>query len=224
MATEGVGEFHQKKWVYTFDCSWTSISLKIVSCYASIVYRPHKTYHLEGVQLLFDLLSEHRCQPVAGCNLSSTIILSARPGIMKLNSWAEANVPGSEASRRTWYTLGFAARKLCQGKKVIITFNGDRIRSSVAKTRSFVSRGTGRARAGRFVEGRKLGNVEIGSFAINWHGNRGRIARVRTSIRAYTGSACSVWYNSVNIRFKMPFLTAARTSARSLSPPTMLRL
>ena len=143
---------------------------------------------------------------------------------MKLNTWAKANVAGSDTSRSSWYTLGIAARKLGEGKKVIITFDGDRIGSSMPQARSFVRWCAGRARPGRFIEGRKLGDMEIGGLAINWPGHGGRIAGVRTGSGAYVGSACSVGYNSVNVRFKMPFLTAAKTSARSLSPPTMLRL
>lgn len=34
-----------------------------------------RTYHLKSVELLLDLLCEHRCQAVASCNLSTSIIL-----------------------------------------------------------------------------------------------------------------------------------------------------
>lgn len=43
-------------------------------------------FHLEIVEFFFDLLSEKWRQAVAGCNVSSTIVLSTGPCLMKLNA------------------------------------------------------------------------------------------------------------------------------------------
>lgn len=45
-----------------------------------------RTNHLEIVEFFFDLLSEKWRQAVAGCNVSSTIVLSTGPCLMKLNA------------------------------------------------------------------------------------------------------------------------------------------
>lgn len=47
------------------------------------------TDHFERIELLLDLLSKHGCQPVAGGNLSASVILAAGPSIVKLYSRTE---------------------------------------------------------------------------------------------------------------------------------------
>ena len=42
------------------------------------------TYHLERVELLFDLLSKHRSQTIASGYLTTTIVFSTWPRIMEL--------------------------------------------------------------------------------------------------------------------------------------------
>lgn len=59
------------------------------------------TYHLEGVELLFDLLSKHGRQAVAGCNLASAIILSTGPGIVELDSRAECGISLTDGALRS---------------------------------------------------------------------------------------------------------------------------
>ncbi len=60
-----------------------------------------KTYHFEGVELLLDLLGQHWRQPIASRNIASAVVIVAAPGIMKLDSWIEADVPGT-AMGRAW--------------------------------------------------------------------------------------------------------------------------
>jgi hypothetical protein len=69
---------------------------------AELVYtvRPNKgasaigddSYHLEVVDLFSDLLSEQRRQTVASRNVSTTVILATRPGVVELNARAEHDV------------------------------------------------------------------------------------------------------------------------------------
>ena len=49
-------------------------------------------YHLESIQLFLNLLCKHGCQTVAGSNLSSSVILSAGPGVVKLNTRTERGI------------------------------------------------------------------------------------------------------------------------------------
>jgi hypothetical protein len=52
-------------------------------------------YHLEGVELFLDLLGEHGCEPIAGGDIPTAIVLRAGPSIVELNPRAKANVPGT---------------------------------------------------------------------------------------------------------------------------------
>lgn len=103
---------HQKKWVYSLDISCTSISCKIVSR-TSFNNSATETCHLERVQFLFNLLSEHGRQAVASCNLTPPIVLSTRPGIMELYTGAEADIASGNTSGGAGYTLGISTRELC---------------------------------------------------------------------------------------------------------------
>lgn len=53
------------------------------------------TNHLKVVELLLDLLSKERSQPVASCDFTPAIILAAGPGLMKLNARAKDKALGS---------------------------------------------------------------------------------------------------------------------------------
>lgn len=50
------------------------------------------SYHLEGIKLFFDLLCKHRCEAVASGNLTTSIVLSARPGVVERDARAKANI------------------------------------------------------------------------------------------------------------------------------------
>ena len=78
------------------------------------------TYHLEGVELFLDLLCKHRGKPVAGCDVSPTVVVLRRPCIVKLNTWAKSDISltglrcSGETSRASiWYAR-------CFGKVVLI--------------------------------------------------------------------------------------------------------
>jgi len=49
------------------------------------------TYHLEGIQLLLDLLCQNGRQAIAGSNVTSAIILRAAPGVVELNTRREGD-------------------------------------------------------------------------------------------------------------------------------------
>ena len=192
-------------------------------------YRQDKgTHHLECIKLLFDLLSEHRSQAVACCNFTSSIILSTRPGIMKLNPRAEANVTGSSSSNTTGsarHALRFSLSESPKGEEVIFALYGNRVGSTVSKTWWLVfDRGAWCTRARRIIE--TCGWSKSKSRLIGLGINRSKTGRGVAGISAV---ACEklITFNDLeydHLRFKMPFFTAARTSARSISPPTMLRL
>lgn len=42
-----------------------------------------QSYHLEGVELLLDLLRKQRSQSIARGNFTAAVVLLARPGVMK---------------------------------------------------------------------------------------------------------------------------------------------
>lgn len=52
-----------------------------------------KTYHLEAVELLLNLLCKHWGESVAGGDFATAVIIRGRPGIVELNAWAEAYIP-----------------------------------------------------------------------------------------------------------------------------------
>lgn len=51
------------------------------------------THHLEIVDLLTDLLGKKRRQAVAGCDLSTAIILATGPGVVELDTRVPVDVP-----------------------------------------------------------------------------------------------------------------------------------
>lgn len=100
-----------------------------------------KAYHLECVQLLFDLLSQHRCQSIARGNVPSPVILQTSPGIMQLYGRTKTDITGCEAARRAWHALGATIGIFGQGEEIIFTFNCDRVCPSMSQTWLFVSWG-----------------------------------------------------------------------------------
>lgn len=76
------------------------------------------TDHLEGVQLLFDLLGKHRRQAIAGSNLAASVIFSTWPRVVELNTRAKCSVALETAMRGTWNTLGVSSEP--QGRHKII--------------------------------------------------------------------------------------------------------
>lgn len=98
-----------------------------------------RTHHLECVQLLFDLLSQHRCQSIACSNVPSPIILQTSPGIMQLYGRTKTDITSGETARRAWHALGATVGILSQGEEIIFTLNCDRVGPSMPQTRLFVS-------------------------------------------------------------------------------------
>lgn len=99
-----------------------------------------KAYHLECVQFLFDLLSQHGCQSIARGNVPSPVILEASPGIVQLYGRTKTDVTSGEAARRAWHALGATVGILGQGEEIIFAFNCDRICPSMPQSWLFFSR------------------------------------------------------------------------------------
>jgi hypothetical protein len=80
------------------------------------------TYHLEGVQLLLDLLSQHRCQAVARSNLAPTVILLTRPRLKKDNPGTKSRIALHASLGGSGAALGVLAKS--EGcEKVILAAN-----------------------------------------------------------------------------------------------------
>ena len=117
-----------------------------------------KTYHLEAVQLLLDLLSQHGRQAVASGNLSAAVILLGRPGIMEDDAGRKGSV--SLAGRRGTRTA-LAVGSQAQGiHEVIFRTKSDRPGPSMAL--GVVIWRAWRARDGRIAHGRNLRQNELG--------------------------------------------------------------
>ena len=97
--------------------------------------RGSRAYHLEGVQLLLDLLRQHRRQPITSRNLAPPIIKVASIRVVKLNAGAEGNVTGCVAAWSAWGTFGIRAGEPGKRREVVFSFNCDRIGSTVTKSR-----------------------------------------------------------------------------------------
>jgi hypothetical protein len=65
----------------------------------------YKAYHLEGVQLLLDLLRKHGGQSVAGSNLTATIVLLTRPSIVEDDTGRESSVTLGRSVGSVWCAL-----------------------------------------------------------------------------------------------------------------------
>lgn len=168
-------------------------------------------YHLEIVQLLLNLLSKQRSQAVTSCDLAASVVFAAGPCLVKLNARTKHNVPGGLRSDRRTFRL--MAVEAALGEKVVLARNRHRDAASLLAARLIV-RSAGRARVGRVAssvdrpnQGRRCSRVGLGLC---------QTFRQSSIPRLSTGGDGSVSL------FKIPFRTAARISARSLSPPTML--
>ena len=89
-----------------------------------------RAYHLKGIQLLLDLLSEHGCQTVTRGYLSPSVVLPTRPSIVELYPRAEAYV-ARNAARCTGHALRITAGELGNGHEVVFTFNCNGVGSSM---------------------------------------------------------------------------------------------
>jgi hypothetical protein len=118
----------------------------------------HQTYHLESVELLLDLLGKHWCKAIAGCNLTSSVVFSTRPGIMELNSRAERSISLHSALWSGRYALGVALEPQ-RRHEVILPTQCHGASSSVSLL--FLVRGTGCRRAWRFVDVGDMRKLEV---------------------------------------------------------------
>ena len=116
------------------------------------------THHLESVQFLLDLLGQERGELVAGGNLTTTIVLAAGPGVVKLELRAERDGLfgavtgcGRSAIRR--------AESTAWQRKVLV--NSHRVGAAVSRTRRLVGSTAG-TRARGIMHGRDLDAGGIG--------------------------------------------------------------
>lgn len=79
------------------------------------------TYHFEIVELLLDLLSQHGCEPVAGRDLSTPIVLLARPSIVEHDSGGESGVPLGTAVGRAGVALRVMSKPQSANKVVFVS-------------------------------------------------------------------------------------------------------
>lgn len=100
-----------------------------------------RAYHLEAVQLLFNLLSKHWRESVACCNLSSAVIFSTCPSLIELQMRAEAYVASNDAPRGAYF---FSTGILGERHEIIFALNGDGVRLAMTGSTTIIHRGTGR--------------------------------------------------------------------------------
>lgn len=80
------------------------------------------THHFEVVDLLPNLLSKQGGETVAGRNLSTSVVLAARPGFVELNARAEHDISTGNSLRGDRRTLGLGGREpSCVRKEVILS-------------------------------------------------------------------------------------------------------
>lgn len=127
-----------------------------------------ETHHLECVQLFLDLLSKHWRQAVARRDVTTAIVLPARPCLKGDDAGAEGGVALQAALRGSGRALGVLAET--EGRnKVILTANGDRRSPSVSLL--LIIGGAGSA------GGRGIGDVRsMRRFCTAWRWAGGAIA------------------------------------------------
>ena len=113
-------------------------------------------YHLERVQLFLDLLRKHWCQPIAGGNLSTTVIICAWPRIMELNARTETDVARCKTAWGPRNAFRIRSGESRHRHEVVLTFNGDRIGVAFRTVAILICWGARRARDGRICEARYL--------------------------------------------------------------------
>lgn len=131
-------------------------------------HRQATTYHLEIVQFLLDLLSEHGCQAVAGRQLGPTVILLPGPCVVKHQSRAERSVPLRLSRGRARCTLRVLTEPESRHEVVLVANSNRRIGPLVSR---FV---VGRARSTRHgrVRHRRDGRQFVGRSSLNRLGAR----------------------------------------------------
>ena len=134
----------------TFDASWTSISYPYVS-EGSAADEDSMTYHLKAIQLLLNLLCQHRRQPIASSNLASSIIKVARISVMELDPWAKGDVSRCVTAWCSRSTLPIRASESCQGHEVIFTLDCNGIGSSMTRSWWLTISGSARCTRARGV-------------------------------------------------------------------------
>lgn len=119
-------------------------------------------HHLEGVQLLLDLLSQHRRQAVARSNFAATVVLLARPRLEEDNSGAKGGI-----SLRPLGCDGCAFSVLAEPEsRHKIIFAAYRDSSSPPVSVQLLVRRARRAGAGRIGDGRDAGNIKRGALGL----------------------------------------------------------
>ena len=137
-----------------------------------------RAYHFECVQLLLDLLSEHRCETVAGGYFSTSVIFHACPSVMELYPRTEAYI-ASNAARCTGYALRVTACELGDRHEVVFTFDCNGIGSSVPKAWMLIIPGGARCtRARRVADQRNRREAEVRSSRISRSDNRRGVSGV----------------------------------------------
>jgi hypothetical protein len=105
-------------------------------------YRPKiNAYHLEGIELLLDLLCQQGSQSIAGGDFTTTIILLARPSIMENEARRECRV-----ALGRWSVGGALAVLSKSQSRHEIVFGADSNRSSASMR--IIVRSTRSARVG----------------------------------------------------------------------------
>ena len=82
-----------------------------------------RMYHLKRIQLLFDLLSEHWGQTIAGGNFASSVVFAAGPCVVKVDTRTERYVSANGPSGSVRYTGRGPIRILLHTEKVLFAFN-----------------------------------------------------------------------------------------------------
>lgn len=162
--------------------SWTSreppFPIGIVSRRTPFLY-PASTYHLEAVQFLLDLLSQHGRETVASGDFSTSVIFLRWPCIVKYNARTKRSIAFADNSLGcSRSTLCILAKSQC-GHEVVLVADGDRISAFV--TLGLVVRCAGCARAWR-----------IGNVGNHWQLERGTLDVLSPWRRAWR-VATSCW-------------------------------
>lgn len=130
------------------------------------------TYHLERVQLLLDLLCEHRGEPVACGSFSTSVVLLTRPRVVEDDARRERRVAPRSARRSAGTALSLLPKPQ-SADEVVFVADSHRVAALV------YSLVVGRARGAR-----------VGRVRDRWDARqvRGRVVAVYSKeIRIYKG-------------------------------------
>lgn len=92
------------------------------------------TNHFEVVELLLDLLSKKRSQPVACSNLSASVVLATRPCLVELDPRAEDETFRGHGLRSDGCTLRFSTVQSSL-REIVLASNLNPIAASVSRSR-----------------------------------------------------------------------------------------